>query len=121
MKISGSQLRGLQVRFEEMLVDKGLLKAADDSAGSATQSVTIPDVNVTHVIGDTNVELVRGDLTLSSANSAARLNSVLILSVGKASFSLQKDTLFGTVADEERVYIFCPEADAPESAQVGTG
>jgi len=34
---------------------------------------------------------------------------VIMLSVGKAAFPLFKTTLFGTLADDERVYLFAPE------------
>lgn len=68
-------------------------------------------MTATHVLGTAEVELARGDLTLaptaSSQPSAAQ--PVLLLTVGGAAFPLYQATTFGTVADNERVYLFKPE------------
>lgn len=83
--------------------------------------VSIPDVVATHVLGDSNAELGRGDLTLILTESAhvvapsspTRSSSyhapVLTLTIGKAAFPLFKTTMFGTLADDMRAYVFVPE------------
>lgn len=107
----GSEFNALQERFEKILISRGLLKEGD---GPAERSVTIPSVTATHVVGKTTVELARGDLVLSttSPTTDSRVvdpKAILLLSVGQATFPLHLSTIFGTLADDDRVYMFKPE------------
>ena len=88
---------------------------------SKAPAVSIPGVTAVHVVGKSEVELGRGDLTLiltqppvSSPSSSTSISGkdqmpVLALTVGKAAFQLYKTTDFGTVAGDERVYLFSPQ------------
>ena len=83
--------------------------------------VSIPDCLATHVLGETSADLGHGDLTLMltkttevsapTAPSASSTNQhpLLTISVGSAAFPLFKSTTFGTINDDERVYVFTPE------------
>ncbi|KZT01957.1 uncharacterized protein LAESUDRAFT_662823 [Laetiporus sulphureus 93-53] len=82
--------------------------------------VSIPDTTAIHVLGESTVELGKGDLTLiltesstvsgpSSPSEVKNHTPVLALAVGKAAFPLYKTTIFGTLADDVRVYVFTPE------------
>ena len=78
--------------------------------------VTVPGCTATHVFGSTSVELAEGDLALvstpsirSSTTEDPNKKPLLTLTVGKAAFPLYKDTVFGTVEGDERVYIFQPD------------
>lgn len=80
--------------------------------------VTVPGTTATHVLGGSSVDLANGDLTLvstptirsaTSESEAPNKKPLLTLTVGKAAFPLYKDTVFGTVEGDERVYIFQPD------------
>ena len=78
--------------------------------------VTIPGCTATHVLGGASVDLADGDLTLVSTPEirsptapTSGKKPMLTLTVGKAAFPLYKDTVFGTVSGDERVYIFQPD------------
>lgn len=101
----------LQAQFEMILINHKLLHPGERPNERA---VTIPNVTVTHVVGDTITELARGDLTLMTANAldtkpGSDPLAVLTLTVGNAVFSLHRKTVFGTLADNERTYVFTPE------------
>lgn len=114
-----SEFNALQERFEKILISRGLLKPGD---GSNERSVTIHSVTATHVVGKTTVDLAHGDMTLSTTTPETNQRvkdpkAILILSVGDAAFPLHLSTIFGTVADDEHVYVFKPEihdADTPQ-------
>ncbi|TCD63799.1 hypothetical protein EIP91_004950 [Steccherinum ochraceum] len=87
---------------------------------SQPAAVTIPGVTAIHVVGKSEVELGSGDLTLialsppphkgsTSPTSDDGTNPVLALAIGKAAFPLFKSTDFGTLAGDERVYLFSPQ------------
>ena len=83
--------------------------------------VSIPDCVATHVLGETSADLGHGDLTLmltkasdvsapaAPSASGTSQHPLLTLSVGNAAFPLLKTTTFGTINDDERVYVFTPE------------
>ena len=65
------------------------------------------------------MELDYGNLTLTLDISSSTTGA-LTLTVGKAAFTLHKTTLFGTVADNDLVYVFRPEVtDTSIPAQRG--
>ncbi|KAH8105216.1 hypothetical protein BXZ70DRAFT_1004736 [Cristinia sonorae] len=85
---------------------------------SQTLALTIPNVTATHVVAKSEVELGKGDLTLITAQPpptqphAVEIDEsapVLALTVGKAAFQLFKSTDFGTLAGDDRVYVFSPQ------------
>ena len=111
----GSEFQLLQAQFERLLVDRGLLKPGE---GPNERSITIPDVAVYHVVGQTLIELARGDMTLSTVSTAeqkpsnapeAVLPSVLLLTVGSNTFPLRRTTGSGTLAKSDQLYVFKPE------------
>ncbi|KAH9841153.1 uncharacterized protein C8Q71DRAFT_702214 [Rhodofomes roseus] len=83
--------------------------------------LAIPDCVAAHVLGETTAELGRGDLTLvlttksevsapaAPSATGASQHPLLTLAVGSAAFPLFKTTTFGTINDDERVYVFTPE------------
>ena len=83
--------------------------------------VAIPDCVATHILGETTAYLGHGDLTLLSTKAAdvsapaapsgngTSQHPLLTLMVGGAAFPLFKTTTFGTMNDDERVYVFTPE------------
>lgn len=106
---AGSEFNALQERFEKILINRGLLSEGE---GPPTQGpVTIPFATASHVLGETTVELAKGDLVLSTVapSQSKDPKSVLLLTVGASAFQLRPTTTFGTVADNEMVYIFTPE------------
>lgn len=110
----GSEFQAIQATFERVLIDHGLLSAAE---GPNERKVTIPWVTVTHETGDVSAMLAEGDLTLSTINPNEDkpkddTAAVLMLRVGKALFSLHRTTLFGTLAQNNRTYAFKPEMAA---------
>lgn len=119
----GSEFQSLQTQFEKLLIDHGLLKPGE---GPNERSVTIPSASVTHVLGDTTVELARGDLTLTTVNTSSEKpdadpQAVLALTVGDATFPLHRTTLFGTLTENQHTYAFKPEiADASSDSSKGS-
>lgn len=105
-----SEFQSLQARFERTLIEFGLLKPSE---GPNERTVTIHSVVATHVIADKSVELGRGDLTLSTLDASGKPGKdkriVLTLRVGEAVFPLHRATVFGTLAENERTYVFSPE------------
>jgi len=96
------------------------MSTATETDTSPKILVLIPDVVATHVLGESTAELGKGDLSLlltedvnvsapTSPTKASGRTPVLTLSVGKAAFPLFKTTVFGTLADDMRVYVFTPE------------
>lgn len=73
-----------------------------------TPLVTIPGCTAEHVLGKSNAQLGSGDLTLVASGATSR-TPALTLTVGKAAFPLFESTSFGTVAGDERIYVFHPE------------
>ena len=76
-------------------------------------SLTIPDTYAYHVVGHTPVPLAHGDLTIvvptmSNPFSTGK-SPVLLLTVGRAAFQLYSTTVLGTLAADDRVYLFQPE------------
>ncbi|KAI0688601.1 hypothetical protein BC835DRAFT_1419040 [Cytidiella melzeri] len=105
-----SEFSILQEQFEKILISHGLLDEGENPPPQG--SVTIPSVSATHVLGKTTVDLTKGDLTLVTVapyQPEHHPNTILVLTVGGAAFPLRPTTTFGTVADDERVYIFTPE------------
>ena len=108
---AGSEFSALQERFEEILVGRGLLNEGESTPPA--ELITIHSAVASHVLGETEVDLARGDLTLSSVAPAHLTDStpVLVLTVGHAAFPLHPTTIFGTIADDELVYVFKPEVE----------
>ncbi|KAI0347419.1 hypothetical protein BDW22DRAFT_1351848 [Trametopsis cervina] len=104
-----TEFSALQERFEKLLINRGLLTEGDNMP--AKDSVSIPAVKATHVLGETTVQLAHGKLSLSTVapRPSDGPQPILILTVDEAVFPLHKTTLFGTVAGNERVYLFQPE------------
>ncbi|KAI0795915.1 hypothetical protein C8Q75DRAFT_744364 [Abortiporus biennis] len=87
--------------------------------------VSIPSTVVTHVLGDTSVDLAQGDLNLykqpdespqlspTETEPAVYDKPILTITIGKAAFPLFKKTVFGTLADDSKVYLFSPELGRP--------
>ena len=72
--------------------------------------VTIPGAAAFHVLGTTATELGSGDLTLVASHvNESGAASKLTLTVGTAAFSLYGTSGFGTVAGDERIYVFRPD------------
>jgi len=103
------------------------------SSDAEIPSVAIPDTKTYHVLGSTDVELASGELRLfehrdpietEASNIAADVEKeadgegrvlnkadeapILTLQVGKAAWHLHRTTVFGTIADDETVYVFSP-------------
>ncbi|THH32717.1 hypothetical protein EUX98_g1458 [Antrodiella citrinella] len=81
---------------------------------SSTTNITIPGVVATHVVAKSEVELGNGDLTLivaapQASGATVETTPILTLTVGKAAFPLFNNTDFGTVAGDERLYVFSPQ------------
>lgn len=78
-------------------------------------TLTIPDTYAYHVVGHTPVPLAHGDLSVVLASMsnpiATEKTPVLMLTVGRAAFQLYSSTVFGTLASDERVYLFQPDVD----------
>ncbi|KAI0089567.1 hypothetical protein BDY19DRAFT_942922 [Irpex rosettiformis] len=106
---AGSEFAALQERFERILINHGLLNEGEGTPPEG--SVTVPSASASHVLGKTTVDLAKGDLTLASVTPSQSKDSepVLVLTVGEAAFPLYPTTTFGTVADDELVYVFKPE------------
>ena len=126
IKQEDSELRRRQKQFEEILVANDLLKAGEDAPAQAAQSVTIPAVSAFHVMDGKSIEIARGTLILARASrdvlspSEGNADVVLTLSVGGRVFILRRTTLFGTLADDERSYVFQPEEkNLPEGQKKG--
>lgn len=75
--------------------------------------LTIPGTSAYHVVGNASVDLAHGDLTVvipSMTNSiASGKTPVLLLAVGQAAFQLYGSTVLGTLAGDDRVYLFQPD------------
>ncbi len=117
----GSEFSALQERFEQVLVNYGLLKAGLGGDEPGGRSVVIPSTTATHILGDTIVEISRGDLTLSSLNTSSDPGAILTLTVGEAAFLLSKTTVFGTLADDQHAYVFRPEIEKNNLLQASEG
>lgn len=75
--------------------------------------IVIPGCTAAHILGTSTNELGSGDLSLvpppQGNGQAPEKRHVLTLTVGKAAFQLHDSTEFGTVAGDERLYVFRPE------------
>ncbi|GJE99673.1 hypothetical protein PsYK624_159440 [Phanerochaete sordida] len=106
---SGFQM--LQAQFETILINHELLRPAERPN---ERSVTIPNVAVIHVVGNTSTQLASGELTLMTVSALDTQpendsHAVLTLTIGNAVFPLHKTTVFGTLAESDRTYVFNPE------------
>ena len=107
----GSEFQSLQTQFERVLIEFGLLKPSE---GPNEQSVIIPSVIATHVIGSESVEIGRGDLTLSTLDASEKNTgqdklAALTSRIGEAVFPLHRTTVFGTLVENRYTYAFNPE------------
>jgi hypothetical protein len=116
---SGSEFQLLQAQFEKILIDRGMLKEGE---GPNERTVTLPFATAIHVLGSTEAVLARGDLALSTVNAAEKPDPgvVLTLTVGDAAFPLHRTTVFGTLAESDRMYAFKPELNNGPSG-IGEG
>ncbi|KAL6306508.1 hypothetical protein BKA93DRAFT_824041 [Sparassis latifolia] len=83
--------------------------------------VEIPSAVAYHVLGDSTAVLGEGELALvltrlsgvsappAPAPGGVSRTPVLALTVGRAAFPLFEDTVFGTLAGDQRAYVFTPE------------
>ncbi|KAI8977791.1 hypothetical protein BD414DRAFT_517035 [Trametes punicea] len=109
----GSRLSDLQTRFEEILIEHGLLQPAEeasarkrikDAIASQTSEplVTIPGVIIAQVLGEETTILAHGKLFLDvipdSEENAGK--PLLTLSVGRVTLPLFSTTTFGTLAND---------------------
>ncbi|KAH9943581.1 hypothetical protein B0H21DRAFT_779706 [Amylocystis lapponica] len=79
--------------------------------------VEIPSTVATHVLGDT-VSPPHTKYPVPPAYNGTDDLPDLTLTVGKAAFPLFKTTLFGTLASDDRAYVFTPELGGRESGYV---
>ncbi|KAI0738201.1 hypothetical protein C8Q80DRAFT_1347854, partial [Daedaleopsis nitida] len=70
--------------------------------------ITIPGATAHHILGESNVTLGAGDLTIVPNSDTEKS---LMLSVGSAAFSLNKGTPVGTLEGDSRAYVFSPEIE----------
>ncbi|KAI0329468.1 hypothetical protein GY45DRAFT_862146 [Cubamyces sp. BRFM 1775] len=133
VKEDGSRLSELQTKFEEILVERGLLQPSGESSArsrikaaiasqTAESLVSIPGVVVAQILGEETTVLSQGRLSLDvipqpAAGDAAQ--PLLTLTVGHATFPLYKTTVFGTLADDSRTYLFQPEVQGVDKGFVG--
>lgn len=77
----------------------------------SSETITIPDTTASHVVGDTSLDIAHGELTLALALPSENQDKtpLFTLTIGKAAFPLYKNTVFGTMAGDERMYVFEPE------------
>ncbi len=74
--------------------------------------ITIPGALAAQVLGEETTVLSEGTLSLILMPKSDHSNDpVLTLTVGKAAFPLYKSTVFGTLADDSRTYVFTPEVE----------
>jgi hypothetical protein len=117
-----SEFNALQERFEKILINRGLLNEGENMPPDEG-SVTIPFVTAVHVLGETAVELAKGDMALTTVSRPKPddSKSILVLTVATMAFPLYATTTFGTVANDELVYVFQPEIEddtLPDGGQV---
>ncbi|KAI0824434.1 hypothetical protein BC628DRAFT_1322728 [Trametes gibbosa] len=120
----GSRFSELQTKFEEILIEHGLLQPAQESSGrerikaamsslSAHPLVSIPGAVAAQLLGEETTILSHGTLSLVVIPNIADtdLGPLLTLTVGQAAFPLLKTTTFGTLADDSRTYLFTPQVE----------
>ncbi|KAJ8454434.1 hypothetical protein ONZ51_g13026 [Trametes cubensis] len=133
VKEDGSQLSELQTKFEEILVEHGLLQPAEEasarsrikaaiaSSSNPDSLVSIPGAVVAQILGEEKTILSEGRLSLDVIPQPATDDAVqplLTLTVGHATFPLYKTTVFGTLADDSRTYLFQPEVQGVDKGFV---
>ncbi|KAH9913806.1 uncharacterized protein BXZ73DRAFT_55352 [Epithele typhae] len=138
----GSRLSALQERFEEILIEHGLLQPAEDVEGTggggehkgvkeklkaaihvedSEELVTIPDAIAAQILGERTEVLSAGTLALLLMPLPERDQEgqpVLTLVVGTSAFPLYCDTAFGTLADDSRTYVFKPQTAGTDKGYV---
>ncbi|PCH34839.1 hypothetical protein WOLCODRAFT_145533 [Wolfiporia cocos MD-104 SS10] len=92
--------------------------------------VSIPDTTALHVLGQSTAQLGKGDLTLVLTESSglhapshpsseqSEHTPLLTLTVGKAAFPLFSSTVFGTLDNDLRTYVFTPEIGGEKGGYV---
>ncbi len=74
--------------------------------------MTISRCIAAQILGEDIAILSEGTLTLVVVpKSGEEEEPVLTLTVGKSAFALYKDTLFGTLANDSRTYVFKPVSE----------
>ena len=74
--------------------------------------VDIPGCVAAQVLGEETTILSEGTLSLVvMPKSDKEAEPVLTLVVGKSAFPLCKSTIFGTLANDSRTYVFTPEVE----------
>ena len=74
--------------------------------------VDIPVCVAAQVLGEETTILSEGTLSLVvMPKSDKEAEPVLTLVVGKSAFPLYKSTVFGTLANDSRTYVFTPEVE----------
>ncbi|KZT66482.1 hypothetical protein DAEQUDRAFT_674869 [Daedalea quercina L-15889] len=131
--IDDERIIGMKVCYN--ILRKNIYTTPDMSGGTGRSPevlVSIPDSVATHILGETTSELGHGDLTLLSTKSAnvsapaapsasgTTQHPLLTLMVGSAAFPLFKTTTFGTMNDDERVYVFTPEIGGEVGGSLST-
>ncbi|KAL1943550.1 hypothetical protein VTO73DRAFT_3995 [Trametes versicolor] len=127
----GSRLSELQTRFEEILIEHGLLQPAEESSArqkikdaisskNTASLVTIPGAVAAQVLGQETTILSEGALSLAviPRTDGESVEPLLTLAVGKAAFPLFKTTTFGTLADDSRTYLFTPQVEGADKGLV---
>ncbi|KAI9059863.1 hypothetical protein FKP32DRAFT_1595878 [Trametes sanguinea] len=120
----GSRLSELQTRFEEILIEHGLLQPAEEASTrkrikdaihfqTPDPLVAIPGIVAAQVLGEETTVLSEGTLRLDviPQQEGDEVKPLLTLTVGAATFPLFKTTTFGTLADDSRTYVFTPEVE----------
>ena len=121
VRTSHSEFQLLQAQFETILINHNLLKPGERPNERA---VTIPNVTVIQVLGESTTELARGDMTLMTASALdTKPNhdsiAILTITVDDKVFSLHRKTVFGTLTENERTYAFNPEIGDDASSVKG--
>ncbi|OSC97157.1 hypothetical protein PYCCODRAFT_1448146 [Trametes coccinea BRFM310] len=121
----GSRISEMQTRFEEVLIEHGMLQPAAEEASTrnrikdaihdkcADPLEALPCVFAAHVLGKGTTVLSEGTLHLDviRQQEGDEVKPLLTLTVCAATFPLFKSTTFGTLAGESRTYVFTPEVE----------
>ncbi|KAI1793750.1 hypothetical protein LXA43DRAFT_1081303 [Ganoderma leucocontextum] len=141
-----SRLSALQTKFEQVLIAHGLLQPGGNDpsmglvrmylvfgthhsslfwfslgwlGGTEESLVNIPRCIAAQILGEEIAILSEGTLSLVVVpKSEMEDEAVLTLTVGKSAFPLYKNTLFGTLADDSRTYVFNPVSEGTSEGLV---
>ncbi|OSC98110.1 hypothetical protein PYCCODRAFT_1418346 [Trametes coccinea BRFM310] len=121
----GSRLSEMQTKFEEILIEHGMLQPAAEEASTRNRIkdaiqrqctdpiVALPGVVAAHVLGEETTVLSEGTLRFDviPQQEGDEVKPFLALTVGAATFPLFRSTTFGTLAGDLRTYVFTLEVE----------